>query len=975
MPDHDEPERATHKTRRLATDDTEVDAVEVDAVEVDATEATGSTALARQPALNRERDPLERGARVGRYVIIDVLGKGGMGVVFEAYDPELSRRIALKLVRADGHGGDPTNSRDRILREAQALAQLSHPNVVAVYDVGEFEDSVFIAMELVEGNTLRRWRRKHKPSRERIIAVFLAAGRGLAAAHAANIIHRDFKPDNVLIGDDGRVRVADFGLACAAEAGVELGDDNDTDVDQTAVEEGAAGADSELGESTDSALDRSQLPTSGAMLASLTETGLIMGTPRYMAPEQHLGIEVDEHTDEYSFCVTLHEALFDRHPFPARDHAALKAQITLGQVTAAPAGARVPARLRRIVKRGMAVNPDERYPSMGALLADLATDPWVLRRRIGLFVMVLALTLLAVIGLLRDRPAAPAYCTGFDDQLAGVWDRERAAAIERAFLASGRHHAAATSARVDKLFSAYADEWVALSTFSCRATRRGQQSEQLLDLRSACLERLREQLGALTKVFTEKPDGDLVDGAVTAVLRLPPVDSCTDDSTLTRAGKLPSDPQLRARAASLGKQLIRATALNRAGKLKSAMAALGPIVPEARSLGYALHLNSALLCLASLQRKSGDSKAAISTLEELVVLAADAKNDSLVGRVWIELVAVIGTDEERFGDALALRYAAEAAVARSDDDSFVATLHGVFAEILWAQGNLAESRAEHELAIAFREIHRSKHPELARSYNNYGNVLFRERHFDEAEVYYRRALVIWEQALGSAHPEVATALTNLGNVLNARRRAADSVPYYKRAIDLKQASRGPDHPSVATSLSNLGEALKQQKRYAEALVFLERALKIWQGHYGDSHPRVAIALNNIGAVYKDSGDCDKAVDNYQSAEAIFIGSLGTDHPYVAHALTGLGYCYIELGRLDDAVTALERAVTLHGDKGDPLVTAEALFALARALTATGGDRERAVALARRALALLVANGDAEGSAEVESWLDRQASSR
>jgi tRNA A-37 threonylcarbamoyl transferase component Bud32/tetratricopeptide (TPR) repeat protein len=281
---------------------------------------------------------LQAGARFGRYVVLDWLGAGGMGVVYSAYDPELSRKVALKVLGLDDAGVDRPALRDLLLREAQAMAQLAHPNVVTVFDVGTFDDRVFIAMELVDGMTLAKWLIAERRTRGEIIAVLLAAGHGLAAAHAAGLIHRDFKPDNVLIGKDGRVRVTDFGLARWAPAQQLAAQDG-------TVEPGSAGT---------------------------TQTGLA-GTLAYMAPEQYAGRSVDARADQFSFAVSLYEALHGERPFdPLRRFDGDRAAERIAS-TASRRG--VPAALRRMLLRALSPDPGDRYPSMAELLAVLAPRP------------------------------------------------------------------------------------------------------------------------------------------------------------------------------------------------------------------------------------------------------------------------------------------------------------------------------------------------------------------------------------------------------------------------------------------------------------------------------------------------------------------------------------------------------------------------------------------------------------------------
>ncbi|MCA9705883.1 MAG: serine/threonine protein kinase, partial [Myxococcales bacterium] len=276
-----------------------------------------------------------RGEVLGRYVVLDVLGEGGMGVVYAAYDPELDRKVALKLVKYAPISGEDTAGRSRLMREAQALARLTHPNVVAVYDVGMLEHSVFVAMEFVEGRTVAQWiERRHAerpPSWREVLSVMVPAGRGLEQAHAAGIVHRDFKPENVMLADSGRVVVLDFGLARATEGGPPS-----------------------LGE-VDVSLTSSR--SAGVMLDRLTATGSVMGTPAYMSPEQIGAGTSDEASDQFSYCVSLYHALYGSRPFAGRTLPELSDALLAGTVEAAPKGSKVPAWLRRVVLRGLSVDP------------------------------------------------------------------------------------------------------------------------------------------------------------------------------------------------------------------------------------------------------------------------------------------------------------------------------------------------------------------------------------------------------------------------------------------------------------------------------------------------------------------------------------------------------------------------------------------------------------------------------------------
>jgi tRNA A-37 threonylcarbamoyl transferase component Bud32 len=305
------------------------------------------------------RERLPPGTVIGRYVIVAPIGAGGVGEVYAAFDPELDRKVAIKLVRPDTSDMvDITEARARMQREAQAMAKLAHPNVVAVHDVGTFGDDLFVAMELIEGATLKRWLAETHRSWREIRDVFVQAARGLAAAHAAGMVHRDFKPENVMIGRDGRVRVLDFGLARGAHS-----DEPVRPLDDTALSHSPLGA-------------------------TLTEPGTLLGTPAYMSPEQHLRQSTDARSDQFSFCVALHEGLYGARPFDGDTIAELGIAVIQGKPAEPPKNTKVPAWLHDVIVRGLATDPAARFPAMDAVIAALLADPAVRRRRIALAVGV-----------------------------------------------------------------------------------------------------------------------------------------------------------------------------------------------------------------------------------------------------------------------------------------------------------------------------------------------------------------------------------------------------------------------------------------------------------------------------------------------------------------------------------------------------------------------------------------------------------
>ncbi|MCA9662121.1 MAG: protein kinase, partial [Myxococcales bacterium] len=372
------------------------------------------------------------GAWIGRYTILAKIGEGGMGAVFSAYDTELERRVAIKVLRPRA-SGDPLGHA-RMQREAQALARLSHPNVVQIHDVGWLGGQLFVAMEFVTGPTLRAWQREHDPrtsaGREAILAMYAQAGAGLAAAHARGLVHRDFKPDNVLVGDDGRARVLDFGLAAGTRV--------------SAADEGEGGGASE-GESGGGVRVR----VAGLLDSDLTRTGSIMGTPAYMAPEQFLARRTDARADVFAFAAALYEALYAELPFAGETFAERQAEVIDGAVKPAPVGSAIPAWLRAVLLRGIERDPERRYPDIDALLAALADDPIARRRRRLRVAAALLVTTAVIVGVVIGGIS-----------LAQRWRAARAEAMaeERRLAVEARIDellAAGAAAEAERAFQAY----------------------------------------------------------------------------------------------------------------------------------------------------------------------------------------------------------------------------------------------------------------------------------------------------------------------------------------------------------------------------------------------------------------------------------------------------------------------------------------------------------------------------------------
>ena len=586
-------------------------------------------------------EPIER---IGRYMVIARIGGGAMGEVFATYDPELDRRIAVKLLRASA--ADSEDMRVRLFREAQAMARLTHPNVVTVYDVGVSNGRVFIAMELSDGVTLKQWRQGAHSWREQV-RMHVSAGRGLAAAHAAGIVHRDFKPDNVLVSKAGVVRVTDFGIAHGRH---------------TAEESAPPSLQPET-----SGLVPPPPSSSGRSLvgASLTEAGAMMGTPGYMAPEQYTGAETDPRTDQFSFCVTLYEALFGERPFDDSSFEAQMAAVCEGRIRPLKRKSKVPARIRRILLRGLRREPSERYPNMDALLADLQRD----RTRAVLASSAAALVVLAVVGAVVGARRSAAnqqalLCSGGGPLVHEVWNPQIEESVGGAFQRSGVSYATEAWDKARDGLDAYAQRWADAHHAACEATRvRGVQTEGAMQLRMTCLEQRRRALGALARRLSS-PDEEGIGKATQAVYSLPDIDDCADATALTSVEPLPASPAVRGQIDQVERELSELRAVAPLGQVDVLVPQARAIRERALAAGYAPVTADVALELGSLLHTAGDGQA-VEVYKEAIVAAEHGRADDVKVAAESSLAHLLA-NQHRFDEAQEWLALGRATAAHSD---------------------------------------------------------------------------------------------------------------------------------------------------------------------------------------------------------------------------------------------------------------------------------------------------------------------
>jgi eukaryotic-like serine/threonine-protein kinase len=751
-------------------------------------------------------DQLSPGSKVGQYQILGMVGRGGMGEVYAAYHPDLDRRIALKVVYETG--ADTDERRGRLLREARAIARLSHPNVVIVHDAGVVGDLVFIAMEFIEGETLDAWLRSAPRTWRQILDVFVAAGHGLAAAHAAKIIHRDFKPQNVMIAKDGSVRVMDFGLARLVHE----------DLERVPV-----------GKGFDESAHRAP--------ATVTKTGALLGTPAYMAPEQFQRHPADELSDQFSFCVALHEALYGARPVLTHLQTDSYASVPMDDESRAPRRTSPPLWFRNIVQRGLSTDPAARWGSMEELSRALTRDPTA-GRRIRLLIAGATIGIAAAaVSLARTHQPATLLCLGGTERMAEVWETvpagPRREAARQAFVATGLDDAADTWQRVAAQLDRYASLWLRTYRDACEATHvRGEQSVEALDLRMACLNDSRGSLRALVKVLATARDRKTLDHAVDAVNDLPGLDRCSDLKRLSAAIEPPANTLISRQVESLHRQAATARAFYDTGSDRIAVEQGRALVAQARALGYRPILAELLGMLGTFEIGDGLPEAE-RTQEEAIWLSLTTHQYEIAAEAAALLSAEVGYESHRpqEGERWArLAFALLDGMGGGSDRIRAWVLNSQSAMRL-AEGRLAEGMALNDQAMALKSKSLPpNHPDIAQSLLTQGECLHAQGDDAGALRAATRAVDIFVRAYGPNGPSVGQALSNRGEYLMALGRLEEALTDFRDGLRKWELHMGPDHQFLGYPLTGMGEALLALKRPSAALAPLERALRIREAH-------------------------------------------------------------------------------------------------------------------------------------------------
>ncbi len=848
---------------------------------------------------------LRRGDSVGRYVVFEPLGRGGMGVVYSAYDPELDRRVALKLLLPRGDAAGRSRGRMRMVREAQALARLSHRNVVSVHDVGEHDGRVFIAMEFIDGDTLKQWIKKGPHPWKQAVELLSAAGRGLSAAHAKRMTHRDFKPDNVMIeAETGRVVVMDFGLATAPN----------------------------IASHTDDGSSLSGSLSSGDKREGLTRTGAVMGTPAYMAPDQHAGAPTAA-SDQFSFCVTLYEALYGHRPFVGETLPQLIGAALRGDLLQPAQRSSVPRWVRDVVVRGLSGRPHDRWPSMDALLQALQANPSRRRWAIG----GAAGAVLVVGGLYASNQVREEkrqdHCEERSQAADALWTDQNRRRIEGAFAAVDLSYAKEVWALSEENLDLFAQRWRTTRLETCLAEPTTR--PELRAAADACLDARLNRMQSVIRVLSEA-DGNVVSRA-TAITQLD-VDDCTDEALLRDAPRLPEDPVARDALLQMQADLSHSSTLLLAGRLDEAAALQEDLITEAERRGKDRLLADAKYRLGKTRSLQTRYKESARLLEDAYFLAMKVSDRELARLISLELVDIHG---QRLANAPLGRLWArhvQLLVDAHPNAKHQADLDQTLARLEFTVGHFGRALALSEGALRVFEEQLGQASArttgcrelLFAIYDRLGRV-------DDAVETSRAVLSSRLDTHGETHPFTLTARINLAAALISLRELDEAQIQLRKVID----ATNPPNLDTASAMDNLSLVFTLQGRPEEAVELNTQVLSIRRRLLSDNHLRVAHTLTNRTSMFIDLGDFDGAIKAAREAREIYRAGAGTDSPYLIYPDLLEGDVLMSTGRTAEALPLLQRAFE-HQQRIDDTNSTDALAvttAYSMALLSLGRPRD------------------------------------
>jgi tetratricopeptide (TPR) repeat protein len=893
---------------------------------------------------------LRKGTVVGRYVALHEVGRGAMGAVWAAYDPRLDRRVAIKLLL---DRSDRAEALERLLREAQSLARLNHPNVVSVHDVDEFDDRVFVAMEFVEGRTLRQWQREQTRPWRIVLDTYRQAAMGLAAAHAAGVIHRDFKPENVMIADDGRVKVMDFGLARSG-------------VRPSGPASGAGSLDDDGGQAT------------------LTDAGTLLGTPAYMSPEQFAQRAVGPASDQFGFCVAFFEALVGQRPFDGSTLHELATSVAAGRIRDTPPTT-APGWLLQIVRKGLAPAPEDRHASMDALLA--ALDRGLRRRRRPLLLVAGAAAGVGLALVATLREGDDASCRRAAAELRDIWSPQRHAEIESALVSTGHASAHDSWRRASARIDAFASAWIEQHDHVCGAWRQSL-SDSLLTLRRDCLLVQRSHLEGLLDAFAD-PTAATIGFAVAATAGLPAPDECAQIDSVEDAPPADWAEEVTAAQQLAARAQARRVAGDPGGAAEIYAEALGVLgdIPAPRARARILTARGDLLAFQGAIARAEDD------YDEARRLAAQSGDTEQLAKLWLDRIVHLNFHHpDELDRQEHLLEAAELAVlADGQRPAHVARLLVARGLVAMDRGDFEAAQARLEEGIAAAAGADVSAASIASYHDLLGNVAISRGDYAEARAQMSRALEIIVDAYGEAYPSVRTFHANVGGaclMMGDRACAREHFEAVRSLLDaagddlsiarghnfaqLAELERGAGNAELAgeyaeaaltvwrglgldstleaaTTKAILHHLAVHDDRLDDALALAQEVDRIYRTQRPPEHPDHVLGLKYISDILHRKGRHDEALTALDSVIATREAALGPDHELIGNARGDKAQILEVLGRHAEGLAEARRAHDIFVKAGSRLeLRAAGAFVHARLLWHVG-DHARALDLARDAI--------------------------
>lgn len=847
------------------------------------------------------------GMRFDRYRVIRRLGMGGGGVVYEAHDDVLDRQVALKVLWRG------VNDPEALAREAQALAELSHPNILTVYDAGTDQGRSFIVMELVDGGSMRRWLARARPTPAEVIDVLLQAARGLAHAHGQGLIHRDFKLDNVLVSKSGRVLVMDFGLACRADAEQE---------------------------------------------ARRT------GTLPYMAPEQHRAEPSGATADQFAVCVALYRALYGRYPFAGETHEELLEAKQAGRIVAPPKVGGVSRRVYRAIARGLSADPSARFPTVDALVAAIEGRGRA-RRWLPVFTMMAGVGGVA----LAFNPAVETPCPEAETTLWSIGESER---VRRALDEAPEPFTDSTAMQVDQMLSDYEGQLTDTRAQVCQGLADSRPIRRTaLQGVDECLQRARMQFDALTTVLAQA-DQSTVEYAVRAAESLPHPDECLtrpgfptsyDEATWRRlesrlaaaqahrfAGRFEGALELSRRAVEAAREAEAELFVAR-GRLEQGRAHIELAQHEEGREHFEAAYYGAV--------EAGDDDTARNAAVQLLLVTIRGQPDPTAADFWDRTAQSLMSRGSPSQEALAqlLTARAEHAFETNEIESWIELNERALAirrnsgaslplgNSLEAMGRAklhtdkrAEALALFAEALEIRKtLLGDRHPWLAVAHNNYGVALAISDQQKEGLEQLRAGMSILEETLEPDHPRLARARNNLGRFLVVRGESEAACELLESAVATMERVHGPEHRETIAARATWVQSLRGIKDPRE----LEQARRLVADAKAAERPPLDRSryLGQLGRALSSTGQNEEAIEVFHQAHDI----VGPDGEPDAFAGLGLASALFRLERDEEA----RGVATGLLDNGTDVNTGCHLDLLMARIEERAGNLDKALMHARR----------------------------